>query len=122
MMRIGKMMHEKNITGLIDLLTEDDFNTRFMAAQALGEMKTEDTVNALINFLEGGQENSKLWAMIAIGRLGHETYYEPLKDILINSENELVVRRIAYILALTGRKEETDFIKKNIGKISKSLK
>ena len=119
---IEKMKNNKNINGLIDILTQDDINRRFEAAEALGELKMEDAIKALINFLDGKHEHSKLWAMIALGKMGYTTCYETLKNILINSENKFVIRRIAYILALSGTTEAIDLIKENIEKINKALK
>jgi HEAT repeat protein len=76
---VEKMIEEKNVEGLINVLQNDpDSNVRKKAATALGEIGDKKAIGPLIHALYDDNEEVKIQAATALGAIGDRSTVEPL--------------------------------------------
>lgn len=100
---------EAALQPLLQSLQDDDAETRFFAANALGKLGLSQAVDSLIPALQDSDANVRLAAAGALGEIGDDRATHPLMAAL-NDEDFRIRRSVVWTLGKIGDDRATDVL------------
>jgi HEAT repeat protein len=98
-MYIGYKRSAKEIEMLIEGLSSEDSDIRWVAAGSLGRIKDERAIEPLIEALKDENRRVRLIAAEALGKTSNEIAYITLKKLLEDSDNSVQKAVLSNILS-----------------------